>query len=293
MENGRSHILLVEDDSQLINILGLMFERKGYNFEIAHNGLEAMESLERRMPDLIVSDIMMPKMDGLQFRKKILQVKDYSLIPFVFLTAKNKKEEKLQGLRLRVDDYITKPFEIDEFLARLDSIIERQNLLKDLILFDPLTNLYNRRSLENRLKYELKRVKRYKQFLSLLIFDLDHFKTVNDTYGHIAGDDVLKGVAELLHTSLRDVDFAARYGGEEFVLVMPDTDKSQARLVGDRLRKDIEQAGFGDHHIRVTVSGGIATAPTDSSRVRFLINKADKALYRAKLNGRNRIEVYE
>jgi len=160
--------------------------------------------------------------------------------------------------------------------------------------YDPLTGIFNRLAFENEITRELSRAKRYENDLSLLFFDLDNFKKVNDTYGHQAGDMVLKSVANALLNGKRTEDLAVRYGGEELILILPNTHKYDALLVGDRIRQEIEEmeVSFEGTRIPVTVSGGLASFPTDAASAYHLVKKADEAMYRAKHDGKNRIQLF-
>ncbi|HHJ51773.1 MAG TPA: GGDEF domain-containing protein, partial [Caldithrix abyssi] len=160
-----------------------------------------------------------------------------------------------------------------------------------LVHFDPLTKLYNRRSLEIYFAQELNRVQRYKQKLSILMLDIDHFKNINDRFGHPVGDEVLKAIAGKLLEQVREVDIIARIGGEEFIILMPETDKETAFTVANRLCTNVAGMSFSQPNIKVTISIGVASAPADGDTPEELLNKVDAAMYSAKRNGRNRVEM--
>jgi diguanylate cyclase (GGDEF)-like protein len=184
--------------------------------------------------------------------------------------------------------------EILSFLANAVVLDVENARLYRLSVTDPLTKAHNRQYLRERLPDEIDRARRFKQVLTVLLFDVDHFKRVNDTYGHAVGDEVLRGVAQLARDAIRDIDTLARYGGEEFVVVLPNTDARGGRLIAERLRTQIERATLtcGPHAIRVTASFGIASLADDVADDAEILRRADEALYQAKRAGRNRVEVF-
>jgi diguanylate cyclase (GGDEF)-like protein len=294
MEEVKQKILVVEDDKLIVKILVRILKKNNYEPLIAYNGLEAFESLKSgAVPDMIICDIMMPKMDGLLFRKKMVEYEEFKMIPFMFVTAKSNTKDKIIGLELGVDDYITKPFAPEEVVARVKAILNRYEQYNQLIRFDGLTQLFNRRTVEFKLLNELNRVKRYDVLSSILLIDLDHFKNINDTFGHRFGDKVLVETSKEILRQLREVDFAGRIGGEEFLIVMPETNKADAFQVSERLRKAVSHIVFSGYDCQITISGGLVSAPLDGVEMDRLLKKADSALYLAKNAGRNRIVKVE
>jgi diguanylate cyclase (GGDEF)-like protein len=283
----KSTILIVEDDYHLGRILKVYFENAGFEVQIVNNGLEALSVLRTQIPNLIISDIMMPSMDGMSFRNHLLQDARLRMIPFVFLTAKGALEDKVTGLKMYVDDYITKPFEEDELIARIHSILGRHKRYADLIRYDSLTKIFNRRTIEELLINELSRVKRYRLKCSVLLLDIDRFKYCNDTFGHQFGDHVIMIMAETLIAQLRDVDYAGRLGGDEFLVIMPETDRKSCFLVAERLRLAVSHIKFDGKDFQMSISGGITSAPDDGHDIKTLLFQADVALYEAKNRGRN------
>jgi diguanylate cyclase (GGDEF)-like protein len=294
MEEVKQKILVVEDDKLIVKILVRILKKNNYEPLTAYNGLEAFESLKSgAVPDMIICDIMMPKMDGLLFRKKMIEYEEFKMIPFIFVTAKSNTKDKIIGLELGVDDYITKPFAPEEVVARVKAILNRYEQYNQLIRFDGLTQLFNRRTVEFKLLNELNRVKRYDVLSSILLIDLDHFKNINDTFGHRFGDKVLVEISKEILRQLREVDFAGRIGGEEFLIVMPETNKADAFQVSERLRKAVSHIVFSGYDCQITISGGLVSAPLDGVEMDRLLKKADSALYLAKNAGRNRIVKVE
>jgi len=285
-------ILLVEDDPNIVKMLQLFFQKSEYKILAAKNGLQALDVLNQQRPDLIVSDIMMPVMNGYEFRNVLLKDERMRLIPFVFLSAKGKPKEIVQGMELNVDDYIPKPFDPEVFMARIHAIIERYKEFGRLIYHDALTGLYNRRALDDFLKQELERVERYQRRMSLLLLDIDHFKRVNDNYGHDFGDVVLQRISSVLKSTIREIDYAGRYGGEEFIILMPETGKSEGFIAANRIRLAVKSILWDKDDFSVAISGGLVTAPEDGLEGSRLIKKSDMALYLAKEGGRNQIRKF-
>ena len=244
-------------------------------------------------------------MDGLQLCRLIRQDKWPGYVFIILLTAKDSKDDMITGLEAGADDYLTKPFNHAELIARLNTgkrILELERSLTNaneeiriLSITDPLTGCYNRGYLTKRLPQEIKRARRYNRPLSVVLSDLDHFKGVNDTYGHQAGDLVLKEFVQCIRGSIRhDVDWVARYGGEEFLIVFPETDIECARQPTERIRKRFSKRvlEMEGKNIVITASFGITgfdpNTPDQEITPDTMIRKADKYLYRAKREGRNR-----
>lgn len=298
--------VLVIDDSkrtraQIISALGeaSLFD----DYRVANDGLEGFKSLMVAKPDLIICDLEMPNVDGFKFLQLVNTRPELQGIPIIILTSNQKREAKIRGLEQGAWDYVTKPFDAAELVARVkvhlkikrlqDELNRATDHFRELSNTDPLTNLYNRRFLAEILESELQRAKRLHTFVSLLIVDIDHFKKVNDIYGHQMGDRVLVSVAESLREGLRTYDIASRYGGEEFVLVLPGTPLTGGLEVAERLRKAVRSLKFPVpmDKVVITVSVGVAMFPTELiDGFDSLFNRADEALYRAKQSGRNRVE---
>ena len=287
----KQKILLVEDDYHTVKILKINLVRVGFEIEIANNGKDALKKLANNIPDLIISDIMMPGIDGISFRNQLLLNPEHRIIPFIFLTASGSIEEKIAGYKLFVDDYVVKPYDFPELYARIEAILKRHEYYNDLIKFDSLTHLYNRKTFFADLDKELKRSLRYNEQLSFAIVDLDHFKQCNDQHGHTFGDYVLIKVSDILRSRLRETDFAGRYGGEEFMVAMPTTDKKNAFQVVERLRNSMTELKFDKPGFNITLSAGISTFPEDGVTIDEILKIADEALYVAKDSGRNKTIV--
>jgi diguanylate cyclase (GGDEF)-like protein len=249
----------------------------------------------------------MPEMEGPELCQAIRNEKTKGYVYIVLLTAKNTKDDIISGLKSGADDYLTKPANRAELIARLKNgqrILDLEKSLKEanekiriLSITDSLTGIYNRGYLSERLPQEIRRSIRYNRSLSLILCDIDHFKSVNDNFGHMAGDAVLKGFVDCITASIRDqIDWTARYGGEEFLLVLPETDFSGARHLAERLRVAVSDKRYmvDDKAIRITSSFGVSGFSPDM-RIRNLsaddmLSHLDKYLYKAKNGGRNRVE---
>mgnify|MGYP006291845729 CR=1 FL=1 len=317
--NETLDILLAEDSQTQALRFKLTLESRGYRVTIAKNGIEAMNLLMEHPVSIVISDWVMPEMDGLELCQAIRRHDFENYVYIILLTAKDAKHDIIKGLEAGADDYLVKPVDDAELIARLStarriisleaSLKQRNQEIALLSITDPLTRVFNRGYLNAHLPKVLKRALRYQHPLSLLITDIDHFKEVNDHYGHQAGDQVLKAFTENLAGALRrDLDWIARYGGEEFIIVLPETDYSGAEAVAERLRCMTEDMTIRTHcgDIRIKASFGIVSllshsidsgASTDALALQpagpdiltaeNVIDRADQCLYRAKQAGRN------
>lgn len=300
-----TNILVIEDSEpvrrEIIQILR-NYSLASYYHE-AGDGIEALTILREIKMDLIICDVVMPRLDGFRFLSMARSRDELRNIPIIFLTFRDDRDSKLQGLEQGASDYITKPFDPAEMVARVRIHLQIRQLQEELRLAnerlmlvshtDHLTGLYNRRYLMDVLERELSRVQRSGSHLSLLILDIDHFKDINDHYGHQGGDMVLAEAASVFRNELRVYDTAARYGGDEFVAVIPGASQSEAEAVAERIRDSVEKSRFSEkmENVRLTVSIGIAVYPGPGiETMEDFIREADGALYRAKAGGRNRVE---
>ena len=297
-EEKRRHLLLVDDVPVNIKILAQAF-KNDYRLSFATNGEDALKQASADPPpDLVLLDIIIPKMDGYEVCQRLKENPKTRHIPVIFLTAKSLEEDEARGLDLGAVDYITKPISLPIVRARVKTHLElkqHRELLENLSTLDGLTGIPNRRYFDDFLNMEWRRAMRSKNKISLVMIDIDYFKNFNDNYGHTRGDDALKQVAKTLASSFRrSADFVARYGGEEFVVVLPETEEEAAAFVADIMRKkvaalDIEHK-FSEIGDRLTISMGVASVvPELNSDPASLINAADKALYKAKERGRNQV----
>lgn len=308
---SKAKVLLVEDDPLQANVTRKFLQRTGYEVIWVQDGINAIKTVKTSDLDIILLDLVMPGMDGYEVCRWLKLEEETRGIPIIMLTVRKELSDKISGLRVGADDYLPKPYNELELNARIYASLRTKALqdelrkknkqlekllgkLEQMAITDALTGLYNRHRFHESLTKELERARRYSTPFSLVMFDIDHFKKVNDNYGHLAGDMVLKEIAGILMQSMREVDTAARYGGEEFVAILPNTEKNDAILLAERMRKTIKQHRFNEIDVPVTVSIGISGMPDDSvDNEDKLIRCADFALYEAKKNGRDRIEVAE
>jgi diguanylate cyclase (GGDEF)-like protein len=302
-----ARILIVDDNTMIRSeIKAVLMKDGGFShFMEAADGLTAFKTIMETPPDLVLCDLVMPGFDGLKFLGLKASRKELAQIPVIILTAEDDLDRKAEILERGASDYVTKPFHEKELLARVrihtklkllqDELREMNVQLEALSVTDVLTGLANRRRLMTRLEEEVQRARRYKTPLSVVMIDIDHFKQVNDSYGHAMGDEVLRNIGTMLKASLRATDLAARYGGEELTLVLPHTDIPAALQVAENLRQKFAEM---DHTldgvtIRKTASMGLAARDGQGEMpdAEDLLKHADEALYRAKQGGRNRVEV--
>jgi diguanylate cyclase (GGDEF)-like protein len=300
--------ILIIDDSELIRkqIRQILTEHVP-NLRIveAEDGIAGVKAALENPVDLILCDLEMPGLDGFKVLSMVNSHENLRDVPVIILTGNSQREDKIRGLGQGASDYITKPFDSAELVARvrvhlkikqLQDDLRRSNAqLEALSLTDPLTQLPNRRCLEESLVRELERARRTGQPLALGVLDIDHFKRVNDLYGHQQGDVVLRMVADVIHSNIRPYDIGARYGGEEFVLIWAQISNIEAAAqFAERLRLMISRQTFPPplDSLHITVSIGLVFYPaTGTSSGDDLFKRADAALYRAKQGGRNCVVI--
>lgn len=297
-EEGRPKILLVEDSAVQRSILTRQLTEHGFEVLSAVDGEEAVALARSVLPDLILLDLMLPKVDGLEVCRRLKASSHTASVPVVFITSSRSPEEKIKALECGAHDFLTKPVMQQELLIRIRFLLRQKQLVENLAeqaRKDPLTGLSNRRQLMSDLSLEMERAKRYGTPLALILLDVDHFKKYNDSYGHPAGDEVLRQVARLLTLNVRAFDKVARYGGEEFVVILPQTNLPGAVAAAEKLRRVVEGHPFlgGETQPggKLTVSLGVAGFPGHAGSVDDLLQRADQAMYRAKAAGGNRVVV--
>ena len=296
-------VLIAEDDPIYRRILQSRLQSWGYRVMAAENGAKAWEILEQEnAPNLLILDWMMPGIDGLELCRRIRERQRSPYQYILLVTGKDDKQDVVKGLEAGADDYLTKPFDSGELRARAQvgkrfmtlqyELIQARENLRFQATHDALTCIWNRAAIVDMLDRELQRGARSSASTGILMIDLDHFKKINDTHGHLTGDAVLKETAHRINLAVRSYDFTGRYGGEEFLVVLSNCGPDDLRAVAERVRRAIgdNPISLGSKSMTITVSiGGVATwKPTTDVE---LLSVADAALYEAKRNGRNRVEI--
>ena len=298
-------ILIADDDALSRRLLEKTLERAGYVVTAVENGRQAVEQLVRQdAPRLASLDWMMPEIDGTGVCREVRRRRDHGYVYMVLLTSKESKEDIVTGLRSGADDYLTKPFNAEELKARLrtgrrildleDRLVEAREQMRFKATHDHLTSLWNRGVILDLLHRELTRSARDKSSIALLLCDIDHFKTVNDTHGHVIGDEVLQEIAHRFLSSVRSYDCVGRYGGEEFLIVLIGCEPSFAMMRAEEIRKAMAahpiQTSNGP--VKVTISSGLLLSRDWGPRpIEELLSEVDAALYAAKSAGRNCIKL--
>lgn len=277
-------ILLVDDEADIVKVISKRLEKSGYRVLTASGGARALEILEKHIPDLIILDINMPDIDGIETCRRIKNKKYMSSVPVIFFTARDSVGDKVKGLKEDVHDYITKPIDHRELLARIDSVLKLSKHYNEVSLTDELTGLYNYNYFQKQFSHSFDMAVRYSRAFSLVISDLDKFKQINDTYGHLFGNMVLKKVGDKLSETLRKVDIVCRYGGDEFAIILPETDRAQADEVAQRLRDAFGtiEINFKGRAVSLGLSFGFATYSEDIKTKEAFFNLADKDMYEDK-----------
>ena len=299
-------ILLVDDEPTQRLIMARLLKRAGYEVETASNGKEALQKIEAGDFHLMITDWEMPEMDGIALCSALRSSQTKGYVYTILLTARDAIEHVVTGLQSGADDYLTKPVIEPELIARLSTgkrIVTLERSLRHaneenrrLSITDPLTGAYNRRYLMEQLPREIERAARYERQLSVIMCDVDHFKKINDTHGHLAGDDVLRWFVTHLQKGVRACDWVARYGGEEFVIVLPETTVANAGTAAEHLRREVSVGQFNSGALQfdVTASFGVsgwrAIVPPGAT-LDALMTKCDASVYASKAAGRNRVTV--
>lgn len=290
--------LIAEDDPVSRRILQDTLEDWHYEVVVAGNGLEAWEVLQgENPPPLAILDWMMPGMSGVDICGKLRMERHGTYIYVLILTAKNEKRDIVAAMDAGADDYVSKPFDEQELRVRLRAgqrIVELQETLRFQATHDPLTGLLNHGSIVDLLDREIARAEREDTALGVIMADLDHFKRVNDAYGHLSGDEVLREASRRIPAALRPYDSVGRYGGEEFLIVLPGCDALGGVEVAERIRWSIASTPIraSEWDVPMTISLGVSVRQRgDHSGAAQLKKTADQALYRAKAAGRNRVEM--
>jgi two-component system, cell cycle response regulator len=294
-------ILVADDDGISRTLLARTLERAGYEVTVVENGRLAVEHLCRKDgPRLALLDWVMPELDGPEICRQVRERREQPYVHIVLLTSKESKKEIVEGLESGADDYLVKPWDAAELKARLrtglrilqleDRLVEAREDMRFKATHDPLTGLFNRGVIVDLLARELARTHREDCCSTVLLGDVDHFKTINDTHGHILGDEVLKEIARRILGAVRSYDYVGRYGGEEFLVVLNNCDSSLSLSRAEQIRRAISSAPVltAVGPISVTMSfGALSTKDWGLRPAEEIIHEVDSALYRAKAAGRN------
>lgn len=294
--DSKSTILIVDDNPDKLGLLEAAFSLAGYNVNTATDGDEALAAIESYQPDLVITDVMMPRMNGYELAQRIRANPVTKFIPVIMQTAAGRRSEDLRrASEVGALGYITDPNDLELMLARTRTLLEFKAYLdvcEEAAFTDHLTGLANRRRFERQLEREVGRVLRFGHPFSLLMIDIDNFKRLNDTFGHDAGDDAIRRISRVLREGTRGIDLAARIGGEEFAVLLVETIQSAGMEVAERLRvaiKTIESPSG----VQITASFGVAECPADAQTGSGILKAADVALYEAKRSGRDRVVAIE
>lgn len=297
-------ILVVDDDVDNLKLVSVALQHEGYRTEEAESGEEALAKLKSIRPDLILLDINMPGISGLETLRHLRMREDY--VSVIFVTARSDADDIILGLDSGANDYICKPYDPYVLLARVraqlrikdlnDQLAVANRKLQELVDIDDLTGLFNMRSMYDRLDKEIYRARRYGRGVCAIMMDMDEFKTVNDNNDHLFGSFVLTEVGRLIADTIRQVDFAARYGGDEFLMVLTETNEDGARAFSERIRAKIESRLFSKDGAKMHLTASIGISCTFGSEEaidgRTLVRQADNALYEAKRAGKNCVRVF-
>ncbi len=289
---GKSHVLVVDDNPDKLSLLEAALSMAGYEVSTARDGEEGLAAVASFPPDLVIADIMMPRMDGYELARRIRDNPQTRFIPIILQTAAGfRADDQRRGSEVGALGYFTDPTDLDLLLARARTLLDFKAYLdtcEEEAFTDHLTGLANRRRFERHLEREVARTLRHERSFCLLMLDIDHFKQINDNYGHDVGDEAIKSFARILQEGIRGIDLAARVGGEEFAIILTETNLGSAMEVAERLRlalQEVELPLAG----RVAASFGVAECPSHAQTARDLLASADAALYEAKRQGRDRV----
>jgi len=304
----RSVIVVADDDRVMRESICELLRKHGYQAVAASDGQEAVELVGQGGVDLVLLDILMPRLGGIEACRIIKGMTGDSFVPVVLVTVKTDTASRVEGLKIGADDYVPKPFEESELIARVESMLRIKGLNDHLVsvrqklerhsVYDELTGLYNFRYLHSRLKEEFKRAERYHEPLSCVLVDVDHLRAHNDVGGQALGDTIIRGIAEIVKRSVREVDVVARYGGEEFLVVLPSTHLAGSVAVAERIWREVRAKVFvadkSGAPVRVAVTIGVALYPSPDIKTKeALLRAADAALSHAKREGGDRVCVFQ
>jgi two-component system, cell cycle response regulator len=299
-------ILLVEDDDKDARMIQEYFAGESYHLETVNTGEMAMERVQKEAFDLVLLDVLLPGVDGFEVCQRIKGLHQTQDLQVVLITCLPDLENKIKGVEQGADDYLIKPINGRELKARVKVLVKKKHYIDQLrnnfeqalnsAIYDGLTGLHNQTYFKKFLEMEIKRADRQRYPLGLMIIDIDDFKNINDRFGHLTGDLILKDLAQVIKKNIREVDLSARYGGDEFVVVLPYTDQTETAQIIERIQKAVARYRHSEETLLqqepMTLSFGIAFFPFQGTTMEELIRKADQTLYRSKQEGKNRYTFY-
>ena len=270
-------------------------QRQGHEVVAAAGGQAGLDLLARTAVDLVLLDVMMPDLDGFELCRRVRSNPAMQFTPIIFVTRRGELDERVRGLEVGGNDYVPKPFQPRELVARVRAHLHRLAALREVAIRDGLTRCFNRNYFTARLENEIARAQRYSSSMVVALLDVDHFKTINDTRGHAAGDLVLTHLSRIIEAIVRSTDLVAGFGGDEFAVLMVHAGLAEAKVVANRMGESVEHHGFdigieARADVSVTISvGAAALRPDDTAEA--LLARADQALYEAKSAGRNTVRI--
>lgn len=288
-------ILIVDDEADLVKLLHKRLSVSGFEVFSQFDGVGIEEVIARVKPDMLILDVMLPGRDGFKIKSDLNRDPATARLPVLFLTARHTTSDIVEGLRLGVEDYVTKPFEFDELLARIQAALSRLQRYEDAAMIDGLLGIHNKAFFQKEITVFFDIAKRYNKMFSLAVLDINDFKQINDTYGHLAGDAVLKQVSSIMQAVIRKSDLVMRYGGDEFVIIMPETNAAHGamavRKIKDTLVSSPVLAVQGENPIAVTLSTGVVQYNGGFSSWEEMFTVADQNLYDEKKTKPNSVTV--
>ncbi|NUQ01670.1 MAG: response regulator [Armatimonadetes bacterium] len=294
--SGSVRVLVVDDEPSTLKLLEYVLSKAGYEVHTATDGAEGLAAVSYVLPHLVVADVMMPQLDGLEMCRRIRQLPGFELVPFMFLSARSQIQDRIEGLEMGADDYIAKPFERDDLLARIEGVLRRAETYQKISRTDALTELGNREFFEQRLREELYREQRYgvSSTLALVAIDIDELGDVRDRHGSASADLMVKQVGRFLRDNVRALDVPTRYSTSGFIVLMPHTSKDRAMVAIERLSEKLNATGVhaagGD--IPIAASFGVAVVEGEMQDLSEMLNRAHSSMMMARRQAGSKVHLW-